>query len=83
MTFKLVKSGKIEKTFWKPIIKSESSQEDVFRLYKALPHEIWETRFILSCLPIIRRGIRLFKIVRIHSEYIYYILVDEQRIRTQ
>lgn len=58
-----MKSGKIEKTFWKPILKSHISQEDVFRLYKALPHEIWETRFLLSCLPIIRKGIRLFKIV--------------------
>lgn len=68
-----MKSGKIEKTFWKPIVKGESSQEDVFRLYKALPHEIWETRFLLSCLPIIRRGIRLFKIVEILLNFFFFI----------
>lgn len=65
----LVTSGKIEKTFWKPILKSDISQEDVFRLYKALPHEVWETRFILSCLPILKKGIRLFRIVCLKKDY--------------
>lgn len=39
------------------------SQEDALRLYRALPHEIWETRFLLSCLPIIKKGIRILKLV--------------------
>ena len=55
--------GKIGKTCWKPVIKLTASQEDALRLYKAVPHEIWETRFLLSCIPIIKRGIRLMRIV--------------------
>ena len=69
-----MKSGKIEKTFWKPILKSDISQEDVFRLYKALPHEIWETRFLLSCLPIIKKGIRLFRIVQLKKTFAFLMI---------
>lgn len=54
---------KMGKTCWLPIIKHTASQEDALRLYQALPHEVWETRFLLSCLPIIKKGIRLLKIV--------------------
>ena len=39
------KSGKIGKSCWRPIIKYTASQEDALRLYQAVPHEIWETRF--------------------------------------
>ncbi len=56
--------GKIGKTYWRPIIKHTASQEDALRFYQAVPHEIWETRFLLSCLPIIKRGICLMRIVK-------------------
>lgn len=60
------KSGKIGKTCWKPVVKLTASQEDALRFYQAVPHEIWETQFLLSCIPIIKRGIRLMKIVIVY-----------------
>ena len=71
----------MEKVFWKPILKiggnnnynkrfifPKDSQVDVLRLYQALAFEVWETRFLLSCLPIIKKGIRLIKTV-----YFYFL----------
>lgn len=67
----LINSAEIEKCgeiFWKPILKTGVAQEDVFRIYKANVHEIWETRFLLNCLPIVKKGIQLLKMMNSEEE---------------
>ena len=46
-------------------------QADALRFFKAVSSEIWETRFLLSCLPIIRSGIKLIKKVLNFNSSIY------------
>jgi len=57
-----LKAGNLnEKVLWKINMQQKASQENMMRFLKAEPQEIWETRFLLSCLPIMRAGIILLE----------------------
>ena len=57
-----MKAGNLnEKVLWKSNIQQKITQENMMRFLKAEPQEIWETRFLLSCLPIIKAGIKLIE----------------------
>lgn len=57
-----MKAGNLnEKVLWKINMQQNISQENMMRFLKADPQEIWETRFLLSCLPIMRLGIKLIE----------------------
>lgn len=57
-----------DKVLWKTNIHQKASQENMMRFLKAEPQEMWETRFLLSCLPILRVGIKLIEKVIIFKE---------------
>lgn len=62
-----LKAGSLnEKVLWKINIQENASQENMMRFIKAEAQEIWETRFLLSCLPIIRSGVKLIENVKFY-----------------
>ena len=64
-----MKAGNLnEKVLWRTSVHSQASQENMMRFLKAEPQEVWETRFLLSCLPILRAGIKLVEKVLFNCE---------------
>lgn len=54
-----------DKMIWNIFIQQNPSQENMMRFIKADAQELWEARYILSCLPILKSGIKLIENVRL------------------